>query len=253
LLCRTRDERVGGMSGAVGVLGRGGETPAGAPLRPVLQVTVAALAMTGAGLAVLVLAGSGGAGRLPRTYPQAGEELEAAAQRVAAPRGEPRLVQQLTARLRGTGEGGDGVLELGYLVLTAHPRGAAGSRWVPARAAMGAGTEDADLVLEAHRWLQQHLEHPRVGAALVPEEFALSDLQRAHEAVTGRPLDKRNFRKAQLGSGHLLATPRLRRDGAHRPARLYRFAGPKGEQQGSGAQSGAARGKSACSPPLSAP
>jgi 8-oxo-dGTP diphosphatase len=39
--------------------------------------------------------------------------------------------------------------------------------------------------------------------------------------MLGRPLDKRNFRKKALSTGQVRATDRFRRDGAHRPARLY--------------------------------
>ena len=43
-----------------------------------------------------------------------------------------------------------------------------------------------------------------------------------YEAILGRRLDRRNFRKKILSTGLLAALDRVRR-GAHRPATLYRF------------------------------
>ena len=71
--------------------------------------------------------------------------------------------------------------------------------------------------------LRERLGHTNLAARLLPPEFSLSELQQVYEAVQGRELDKRNFRKWVLGSELVEATARHRRDGAHRPARLYRF------------------------------
>jgi 8-oxo-dGTP diphosphatase len=62
-----------------------------------------------------------------------------------------------------------------------------------------------------------------VAASLLDVEFSLSELQQVYEAVQGRELDKRNFRKWVLGSSLVEPTAHYRREGAHRPARLYRF------------------------------
>ena len=58
---------------------------------------------------------------------------------------------------------------------------------------------------------------------LLPEEFTLSELQRACETILGRALDKRNFRKKAADVYDLQDLKLSRREGAHRPARLYRF------------------------------
>jgi 8-oxo-dGTP diphosphatase len=58
---------------------------------------------------------------------------------------------------------------------------------------------------------------------LLPAEFTLSELQALLEALLGRPLDRRNFRRRMLEVGFLKETGGTRREGAHRPARLYRF------------------------------
>ena len=69
--------------------------------------------------------------------------------------------------------------------------------------------------------LTQHGDDPRFVLRFLPGEFTMREYQLASECVLGRPLDKRNFRKKALATGQVRATDRFRRDGAHRPARLY--------------------------------
>jgi ADP-ribose pyrophosphatase YjhB (NUDIX family) len=78
--------------------------------------------------------------------------------------------------------------------------------------------------------LQAALDHlrRRVGEAplcfeLLPDEFTLSELQALLEAILGRTLDRRNFRRKVEEIGILAPVPDARREGPHRPAQLYRF------------------------------
>jgi hypothetical protein len=48
-------------------------------------------------------------------------------------------------------------------------------------------------------------------------------MQRVYEIILRKPLDTRNLRKWVRGTGLVEATGQVRRAGAHRPARLYRF------------------------------
>lgn len=65
-----------------------------------------------------------------------------------------------------------------------------------------------------------------VAAALLPRRFTLSEMQAVYETLSGRTLDKRNFRKWVLGTNALAPTAEEKR-GAHRPALLYEFAPSK--------------------------
>jgi ADP-ribose pyrophosphatase YjhB (NUDIX family) len=76
--------------------------------------------------------------------------------------------------------------------------------------------------------LQGKLEYTTIGFQLLASTFTLSELQAVYEAILNRPMDKRNFRKKVLQTGILEATEHTRREGQHRPARLYRFS-PKAE------------------------
>jgi 8-oxo-dGTP diphosphatase len=71
--------------------------------------------------------------------------------------------------------------------------------------------------------LKGKLEYTQIGFQLLPEEFTLSELQEVYEAILGRDLDKRNFRKKILSTSILDGTDRTKMEGPHRPARLYRF------------------------------
>ena len=66
----------------------------------------------------------------------------------------------------------------------------------------------------------------QIAAALLPRRFTLSEMQDVYEIISGRALDKRNFRKWVLGTEALMPTSEERR-GAHRPAQLYEFAPKK--------------------------
>ncbi len=84
--------------------------------------------------------------------------------------------------------------------------------------------DHAKILSRARARLREKMEEPRSALELLPEPFTLPALQRAHELVLGRPLDKRNFRKKILASGLVEPTGEQRRDGPHRPAALYRAA-----------------------------
>lgn len=59
--------------------------------------------------------------------------------------------------------------------------------------------------------------------ALIPKLFTLTQLQNAYETILGQKFDKRNFRKKFLGLNLIQETKEMIAEGAHRPARLYRF------------------------------
>ena len=66
-------------------------------------------------------------------------------------------------------------------------------------------------------------EYTTVGFQLLPEKFTLGQLQRVYEAILGRTLDKRNFRRKMALLGILKPLDEWVRDGPSRPAQLYRF------------------------------
>lgn len=83
--------------------------------------------------------------------------------------------------------------------------------------------DHADIIHYAHERLRAKLGYTNAVQGLLPGRFTLTQLQNAYEAVLGRPLDKRNFRKKFLSLSLIHATDESWRDGAHRPAKLYEF------------------------------
>lgn len=79
------------------------------------------------------------------------------------------------------------------------------------------------IVWAARERLAAKLEYSTIAFQLMPEYFTLSELQSVYETIYGNPVDKRNFRKRVLALEHIEATDRKRRNGSHRPARLYRY------------------------------
>ncbi|TMA51742.1 MAG: NUDIX hydrolase [Deltaproteobacteria bacterium] len=70
--------------------------------------------------------------------------------------------------------------------------------------------------------LRAKLAYTNLAYTLLPRAFTLGELQEMYEAILGRRLDRRNFRKKVLSLGLLRPLARVRR-GSHRPARLHAF------------------------------
>jgi 8-oxo-dGTP diphosphatase len=80
-----------------------------------------------------------------------------------------------------------------------------------------------NIVHYAHTRLRSKITYTNAVFGLLPELFTLTQLQNAYEQIMGRELDKRNFRKKFLSLDLIHATNEYHKEGAHRPARLYRF------------------------------
>ena len=71
--------------------------------------------------------------------------------------------------------------------------------------------------------LRAKVRYQPIGFELLPRKFKLTELQRLYEAILGRTVDKRNFRKRVLAMGLLEELDEVEQRVAHRAARLYRF------------------------------
>ena len=80
-----------------------------------------------------------------------------------------------------------------------------------------------NMINYAHQRLKSKLYYTNAIFALLPKMFTLSQLQTVYESVLGDKFDKRNFRKKFLGFNLIKATDEQHMEGAHRPARLYKF------------------------------
>ncbi len=86
--------------------------------------------------------------------------------------------------------------------------------------------DHGEMVKVAHQRLAAKLDYSTIAFQFMPERFTLSDLQNVYQMILDRELDKRNFRKRMLAMEQIRQTSEVRRNGSHRPARLYRVNNP---------------------------
>ena len=104
--------------------------------------------------------------------------------------------------------------------------GAADVDWFSQEEASDLALDHAEIVSVAHARLAAKLDYSTIAFQFLPAEFSLSQLQSVYETIRQEPLDKRNFRKWILARKAIEETGDVRRDGSHRPARLYRVRNP---------------------------
>lgn len=99
--------------------------------------------------------------------------------------------------------------------------------WLPAWFPLGElptlAFQNERVIDYAFQRLRAKLDYSNVAYSLLPAEFTMSQLQATYEAILGRPLDKRNFRKRTSSRDIIEPTGGHASIGRHRPAQLYRF------------------------------
>lgn len=83
--------------------------------------------------------------------------------------------------------------------------------------------DHAEQLGMAVKRIRGKLAYAPIGFQLLPEQFTLRDLQRVHETVLGKRLNKDSFRRKMLATGQLEASGEHQSDVDHRPAEMYRF------------------------------
>ncbi len=87
--------------------------------------------------------------------------------------------------------------------------------------------DHANIIKYAHDRLKAKLTYTNAVSAFLAPRFTLTQLQSAYEIIFEHEFDKRNFRKKFLSLDLIEETDQLWRDGAHRPAKLYKFKSSK--------------------------
>jgi len=112
---------------------------------------------------------------------------------------------------------------LGYDIMPKTDAGVQHPTWFPVDDLPELAFDHVSIIRYARRRLASKMTYTNIVAALLPNEFTLSELQVVHEAIFDHSLDKRNFRKKFLSLDFIKETGAIRQNGAHRPAKLYRF------------------------------
>ncbi len=166
---------------------------------------------------------------LPGGLLQPGETLEGAASRKL--KDETGLSDVFLEQLYTFDAAGDGNAEIVVAYFALLPAAQARLRrdleWRPAWRALrelGKLAFANERMLDyARERLRSKLDYTNVAYSLVPLRFTLRELQGVYEAILEETIDKRNFRKRVVGLDIVRATSETRKEGAHRPARLYEF------------------------------
>ena len=98
--------------------------------------------------------------------------------------------------------------------------------WVDIEKLPALGFDHPEMINRALLLLRNSLQTQPVGFKLLPELFTFSQLQSLYETILGRELDKRNFRKRIIESGHIEKTDGIDKLRSRRGAALYRFTRP---------------------------
>lgn len=100
---------------------------------------------------------------------------------------------------------------------------ASGVAWWPVMDLPELAFDHKDIITYAHQRLKYKVEYSQAAFMLLQSKFRLRDLQSVYEAVLGRSVDNRNFRKKFLNTGVLHELNETSQEGTYRPARLYSF------------------------------
>lgn len=75
----------------------------------------------------------------------------------------------------------------------------------------------------AFRKLRRRLGYQPIAFELLPDKFTLTQMQMVYEAILGKVLDKRNFRRKMLSYGFLKELDEKQKGVCYRAAKLYKF------------------------------
>ena len=216
-----------------------GDTAVSEPLgtrRPTVAVLVVIFTVHEGALRVLLIERSAapaeGRWAIPGGALQHGETLEQAAVRKLAE--ETGVTDVFLEQLYTFGDldpdAPDGSVGVTWFALVDHERVRLADRnawrpqWWNLEATPQLAFDNQRVLAEARQRLINKLEYTTAAYSLLPPRFTMRELQEVYEAIRGRPLDKRNFRRWMLKRDFITATNEQRKAGRHRPAGLYRFA-----------------------------
>ena len=98
-----------------------------------------------------------------------------------------------------------------------------GVEWVNIKELPPMYSDHRDMIRKARRLMHDKIKTEPISFRLLPSLFTLTQMQRLYEAVSGEPVDKRNFRKRIKEMEFIEKTDLIDKTGSKRGASLYRF------------------------------
>lgn len=105
------------------------------------------------------------------------------------------------------------------------------AKWMPMDRVlkMTLAFDHSDIIMVARERLTQKALYSIVPAYALPEKFTLPELQRLHEVLLGKSIQKKSFRRRINQAQLLIDTGERRSEGSGRPAVLYRMKADSGD------------------------
>jgi len=97
------------------------------------------------------------------------------------------------------------------------------SKWFPVDKLPELGFDHDKIIKKALEALRLKLSREPIGFELLPEKFTLTQLQKLYEAVLGKKLDRRNFRKKIANLKYLIPLDEKQSGVSHKPAQIFIF------------------------------
>ena len=98
-----------------------------------------------------------------------------------------------------------------------------GVDWFGIKMLPGLAYDHAEIISSAVERLKSKLAYTNIVYSLLPNEFALGELQQLYEIILDKKFDRRNFRRKILSLNLLKKLGKKRGGDANRPAELYSF------------------------------
>ncbi len=97
------------------------------------------------------------------------------------------------------------------------------AHWFPIDNLPSLGFDHAEIIEKGIESLRRKFKEEPIGFELLPEKFTLTQLQKLYEVVSGKSLDRRNFRKKIAQFKHIIPLDEKQTGVAHKPAQVYIF------------------------------
>jgi len=96
-------------------------------------------------------------------------------------------------------------------------------KWYPISEISNLAYDHNHILEKAISHLRYKLRYEPIGFEMLPQKFTLSQMQKLYEAVLGKDLDKRNFRKKVSQMSYCVPLNEKQSGVAHKPAQLFMF------------------------------